>query len=292
MCKVLKAATRCERAASLGYPSVSKPHSLRRAKSVSSTPTQSENVYYPNLAEIVQNGVRTVALSNIEIPQEIKDISGCTDAEKAANKLESLVIEVEANTLDEESKYSPFAEDFHKVTKWASGGRDVTTFGSNKFYRFNNTDHSDFFEGLFKVVAKEIGATCCRNNLFHGHAVFAPNHKDLRVVFHAFEYPSNVHELGEFPQEAKIVENDVDSFNTGIAGFSKRNVFWSLKSHHLVIPDYSKLETNSPYRKWLEELALSCGVCTVDQGTIGKDLVCLNYFPKEFEKGRAVFLKT
>jgi hypothetical protein len=245
-------------------------------------------------------GVQVVNLPT-QIPQAISKILNCTDALDAANELRNLVNAVDPTTVDAESKYSnekQYQNNWAKVTTWASGGGILQLFrepipnsGRHYVYRFNRAENTSFFENLFRAVKNNSPATCGRNNLFHGHAVFDPNHNDLRIVFHAFEYPTNLSDTEEMSSRANQLEPSTQSFNTFEKSFYKRNAICSLKSECLFILDCYGLilgddVADRHYYAWIDLPGVR-----LDQERIGYELVTFNYFPKELERGQALFLK-
>ncbi len=290
MCKELKPAIDYANNPALQYASLSGGPDTRDAEPDSSSTTPTEQ--YPDLASLGQTvGVQVFNLSELEsaIPEEIKKILRCTNTQAADKALRDLVDPISKDILNNESSYkdsSNYKEKGYKVTDWASGGGVETFRLTDQCYRFQKEEHTLFFEDLFCTVAAKIKATCSRNNLFHGHAVFDPDHNDLRIVFHAFEYPLGMEKLKS--EQAAKIEPKVQPFEMS-EDFNRRNVIWSLNSHKLFILDCGEIDSGNPCEKWLVEN----NKYVVEQTKIGDELVAFNYFPKEFpqDKEKALFLK-
>ena len=231
------------------------------------------------------------------VPDELAQILNYDTTEDAAIFLKSLLKTVESDVVDNESKYSSALDkQYLNVSNWASSSGKGDVF-REKYYRFSDEGLRIFFEALFKNVEKNIPATLCRNNLFHCHAVFdeVEDSVDLRLVFHAYEYPLDLEWFKS--DKAFEVEPDKQKFETQERNYFKRNAIWSLRNNTLYIPDFfdylgfskSKNLNVMPYGCLFDkEIDGWKKTCTIDQSKVGNEIISLNYFPTENVK---LFLK-
>lgn len=177
------------------------------------------------------------------------------------NKKESLT-PLTSEEIDSESLYNSIFEEkkHYKTSNWASG---ITT---HEFYR--QKESTLFFEYLFETVSGNTPAELSRSNLFHGHIVYNEDLNDILIVFHAFEYPSDIEDIKSnlayhLEKKKKFISSD--------KGFQWRNSFYSRNKNSLFIIENS-LENISP---------LIYENITLDQSFFGKGIFDINYFPSE-----------
>lgn len=160
-------------------------------------------------------------------------------------------------------------------------------------YRLKNKDLKEYFEALFLFVGDKIPARLSRNNLFHGHAVFdvVDNEFDFRILFHAYEYPSDYPSSLEYRKSSDAHELDrEEQFTSNENDYCKRNAIWSMRHNTLYIPDFSKY-LRGQNRKKISDMPYGSlfdtsvqgweKACKVEEDRIGELIITFNYFPNE-----------
>ncbi len=178
-----------------------------------------------------------------------------------------------------------------QVSNWASGGGLARFREPPLLYRFKNDRLTTFFENVFQRAAVEIPAILCRNNLFHGHAVFDVDQDnkevDFRIVFHAYEYPLRTQRTKS--EQVSRLDSGITTCDIG-PDYYKRNAIWSMSKNMLYIPDYVDyiLEPDEnplskfPYGRLLKKgEGVRLDDCVVDQAMVGDEIVAFNDFKQE-----------
>jgi len=225
--------------------------------------------------------------SGLEIPQTIQELAGAEISADLREKIEAISEERTDNEITQMSSQiyqQRFTGDYLKPYNWASGVsgcleqdyREVTDEGANTF-----------FIALFNKVTDEIGANLSRNNLFHGHCMINTTVNDLRIVFHAFEYPSDLEAIKS--EQASAIDTTVASFTRQTENFKYRNAVYSTALNQIIKIDMTGWEEGSEDHAPFNEAGTIINHICFDQDKLGTLEATLNYFPKDGH--RSVFFK-
>lgn len=121
-----------------------------------------------------------------------------------------------------------------KPSNWSSANGAESGFFTSEFYRIKDQYKNDVIK-LFNLAVSIINDssqtnTCKINrvNLFHAHMM--ANETDMLLLFHAFEYPTDLDLENEKYHEAVTVDKLMPAFTTSKPGFSYRNCLFQMKN--------------------------------------------------------------
>ncbi len=216
------------------------------------------------------------------LPAELSGLL-TTSAREAITALQGKTSPVAADAISQESNLQK-SRGYYKVENWASGGEP--------FVRFKTQAVTAYVQALFDMVASRIATksnvttVLSRNNLFHGHLVFETFGQvpDVLLVFHAFEYPSDLEP--DKSNHAQTLEPGVPGFTSQDPAFKWRNAIWSMRLNRIWLICGDKA---SPYRELLDgtKLTTDGDPFVIDESKLGARIADVNIFPNE---GVASFL--
>ncbi|WNG13566.1 hypothetical protein [Cystobacter fuscus] len=218
------------------------------------------------------------------LPAELSVLLTKPTAAAAITALHGETTVVVANDITQESNLAK-APGYNKVENWASGGAP--------FARFTKPAVTTYVETLFDTAAAHIASksgvarVLSRNNLFHAHLVFETfgSTPDVLLVFHAFEYPSDIEATKS--GFARTLEPGVPAFASSSSAFKWRNAIWSMHLNRIWLINYSN--NTNPYRELLHDpdVSKAHNPLFLDESKLGKCIADVNTFKNE---GVAPFL--
>lgn len=173
------------------------------------------------------------------------------------------------------TKYAPCRQADFAILDYASSGGG---FGVKYF----QGSVENFFTHLFKTIKQhDPSITFQANDFWHGHVVYFdadPALRDIIIVFHTKEYPSDFPEAGG-GKEKRV---SLNTFLTTDPTYKKRNWVYSLRNNMLVNLEY--VRGNRGYFNLIDKgfgeefKELSIKGNALEQDNFGADLFSLNYF--------------
>lgn len=148
-----------------------------------------------------------------------------------------------------------------------------------------------WFADLFGGIVTGHPATMLHEfDLFHGHVVPNEATRDVVIVFHAKEYPSDV--IGSFQKNRYaangLISTGSKSFASGSSLMNQRNFVWTLKTNTVYLldggnrmkdldSDFGRLMSPEGDTRQLRSQERTMG--TVQERQFGQELFTVNYFP-------------
>jgi hypothetical protein len=163
-----------------------------------------------------------------------------------------------------------------------------------------------FFAQLYDTIAKhQPGTEVSMLDLFHGHVVPSEDHRDLIVLFHAKEWPSELTEnqwtgadRTETWKSEGLLQTIPKRFSTAGAEMDVRNFLWTLSMNEIwVLSDPKRKDPSQADAGFLDLIAPggdkgrlyseaeTVPVGTVTESSFGIDLMNVMYFPQVLSGG-------
>ena len=220
-------------------------------------------------------------IEGLSIPDGISNLTKADNRDdflKALYKITEVISADELNGMASQIYRARADVDHKKPSNWSSG---ATPSMDTSHRKVEDEDSIKFFVTMFEKAAALIDATLSRNNLFHAHCLVHKGKKDFRMVFHSYEYPSDIEELKS--KYAHELDTDVKEFESTTPNFKFRNVVYSSNLKQLIKFDQSGWTATSADHAPYNVAGAIGGPNNIrlEEDMLGDFKATVNYFPKD-----------